>query len=99
MAEKAHMVRPEGALALVGRCQERLGFVWRDQCQDTVHARPGRGAGGRGQGHRGLERGHQRKPFLRQSTGTANARSTWEAGGGRTRSPSSVPARIWIAPL
>src|SRR6266852_8962674 len=98
MAEKAHMMQPQGALALVGGGEERLGFYRRDQCQGTVHARPGRWARGGGQRHRGLERGHRRKPFLLQSTGTASAR---HAGGGQrsSRPPGFVPARVWVEPL
>jgi len=64
MAEKAHMMQPERALALVGRRQERLRFLRRDQCQDTIHARPGRRARGGGERHRGLERGHHKGPFV-----------------------------------
>ena len=54
----------ERALALVAEVQERLGLVGGDQGQGTIHARPGRRAGGRGEGQSGTERGHQGYPLL-----------------------------------
>ena len=88
-----------GALALVGRGQERLGFLRRDQRQGTIHARPGGWARGRGQGHRGVERGHQGEPFLLLGDGGTVSLRMPRAGGGRTRPPGPVHARVWVEPL
>ena len=85
MAEKPHMMRPERALALVGGRQECLRLLRGDERQGTIHAWPGWWARGRGQRHRGLERGHQREPFLLLGARSTIALRMPSAGGTRVR--------------
>src|SRR6185503_6540535 len=58
------MMLAQRALALVAGLQERLCLVGRDERQGTIHTRPGRRAGRRGEGKRGTERGHRSYPLL-----------------------------------
>ena len=58
------MMLAQRALALVAEVQERLRLVGRDERQGTIHTRPGRRAGGRGEGQSGTERGHRAYPLL-----------------------------------